>query len=132
MGDTNNAPLTPEQLEKRVLFIVNDARLKARDGLTIAEFGQLTVEVLRVSVRGLESIPAEKAAKKEWALQAVGLLFDGTADLCIPLPAKPLWWIVRPAVRSLVLAAADGALEQVLTLVRAAAGTEGVVVEAKP
>jgi len=42
----------------------------------------------------------------------------------VPLPARPVWWIVRPAVRSLVLAAAGGALEQVLRLTRAVPAPE--------
>ena len=48
-------------------------------------------------------------------------LFDAVADSCVPMLAKPVWWIVRPAVRTLVLSAAGGALEQILALTRAAA-----------
>lgn len=116
--------MTPELLERRVRALVENARARAANGLTIAEFGSLTVEVLRLAVRWLESIPAEGAAKKAWALSSVALAFDSLADLCIPLPAKPVWWIFRPAVRALVLSAASGALEQVLALVRAVEGKE--------
>jgi hypothetical protein len=43
------------------------------------------------------------------------------ADSCVPFAAKPIWWVIRPAVRTLVLSAAGGALEQILKLTRAAA-----------
>jgi hypothetical protein len=112
-------PLTPQQLEQAVAAFIADARAKAKGGLTVVEFGSLTVALLRLSVAGLESVPTDKAAKKAWALEAVGVLFDDLSDSCVPLAAKPIWWMVKPAVRSLVLAAADGALEQVLSLVRA-------------
>jgi hypothetical protein len=112
------APLTPQELEALVAKFIGNARAKAVGGLTVSEFGSLIVELLRLAVTGLESIPTEKPAKKAWALQAVAVLFDSVADACIPMAAKPLWWIIRPAVRSLVLSASDGALEQVLAMVR--------------
>lgn len=114
--------MTPEQLQSAVLAFIASARLKAAGGLTVSEFGSLVVEVIRLAVAGLDTISTlDGPAKKAWALACVGSLFDAVADACIPLPAKPVWWLVRPAVRSLVLAAAGGALEQILALTRAAA-----------
>jgi hypothetical protein len=49
----------------------------------------------------------------------VGDLFDAVADRAVPIVALPLWVVARPAVRSLVLALASGAIEQLLWLVRA-------------
>lgn len=113
--------MTPEQLQAAVLGFIAGAREKARGGLTVAEFGSLVVEVIRLAVAGLDTISTlDGPAKKAWALACVGSLFDAVADSCVPLPAKPIWWIVRPAIRSLVLAAAGGALEQILALTRAA------------
>jgi hypothetical protein len=40
------------------------------------------------------------------------------ADKAIPTAVWPLWILVRPAVRSLVLAISAGAMEQILKLVR--------------
>lgn len=125
-------PLSPQELEALVAKFIADARVKAVGGLTVVEFGSLTVELLRLAVTGLESIPADKPSKKSWALQAVAVLFDSVADACIPLAAKPVWWIVRPAVRSLVLSAADGALEQVLALVREAPNAAFVYTPPEP
>jgi len=114
--------MTPEQLQTAVLAFIASARLKAAGGLTVAEFGSLVVEVIRLAVAGLDTINTlDGAAKKAWVLACVGSLFDAVADACIPLLAKPVWWIVRPAVRTLVLSAAGGALEQILALTRAAA-----------
>jgi len=114
--------VTPEQLQSAVLAFLASARLKASGGLTVAEFGSLVVEVIRLAVAGLDTISTlDGPAKKAWALACVGSLFDAVADACVPFAAKPVWWLVRPAVRSLVLAAAGGALEQILALTRAAA-----------
>lgn len=113
--------MTPEQLSSAVQVFLADARTKAAGGLTVAEFGSLVVELLRLAVGGLDTINTlDGPAKKAWAIQSVAVLFDAVADSCVPLPAKPVWWIVRPGIRSLVLAAAGGALEQVLKLTRAA------------
>lgn len=114
--------MTPEQLQSSVLEFIAGCREKARGGLTVAEFGSAVVELIRLAVAGLDAISAlDGPSKKQWALSAVAALFDACADACVPLAAKPVWWIVRPAVRALVLAAAGGALEQILVLTRAAA-----------
>ena len=114
--------MTPEQLQSAVLAFIAGAREKARGGLTVSEFGSLVVEVIRLAVAGLDTITTlDGPGKKAWALSCVGTLFDAVADSCVPMLVKPVWWIVRPAVRSLVLAAAGGALEQILALTRAAA-----------
>ena len=114
--------MTPEQLQSAVIGFISGARAKSAGGLTVAEFGSLVVEVIRLAVAGLDTINTlDGAAKKQWAIACVASLFDAVADSCVPLPAKPIWWIVRPAVRTLVLSAAGGALEQILALTRAAA-----------
>ena len=114
--------MTPDQLQSAVLTFIASARLKAAGGLTVAEFGSLVVEVIRLAVAGLDTITTlDGPGKKAWSLACVGTLFDAVADSCVPFVARPVWWIVRPTVRTLVLSAAGGALEQILTLTRAAA-----------
>ena len=114
--------MTPEQLQSAVLALIAGARLKAAGGLTVSEFGSLVVEVIRLAVAGLDTINTlDGPAKKSWALSCVGTLFDAVADSCVPTLAWPVWFILRPAVRTLVLSAAGGALEQILKLTRAAA-----------
>jgi len=58
--------MTPEQLQTAVLTFIASARLKAAGGLTVAEFGSLVVEVIRLAVAGLDTIttldgPGKKA-----------------------------------------------------------------------
>jgi hypothetical protein len=114
--------MTPEQLQSAVLALIAGARLKAAGGLTVSEFGSLTVEVIRLAVAGLDTITTlDGPGKKAWTLACVGTLFDAVADSCVPTLAWPVWFILRPAVRTLVLSAAGGALEQILVLTRAAA-----------
>jgi len=114
--------MNPEQtLTAACLAFVASARLKSANGLTVAEFGSLVVELLRLAVTGLEEIPADGPAKKAWALGVIGNLFDTVAGFAVPLYLQPFWILARPAVRALVLAAAGGALEQILALTRAAA-----------
>lgn len=125
-------PLTPQELESLVAKFIGDARAKAVGGLTVAEFGSLTVGLLRLAVTGLESIPTGKAEKKAWAIQAVAVLFDSVADSCVPMPAKVIWWAVRPTVRALVLSAAGGALEQVLSLVRESSPAAFITIPSEP
>ena len=113
--------MTPEQLQAAVIGFIAGARAKAAGGLTVSEFGSLVVEVIRLAVAGLDTISTlDGPSKKQWAIACVGSLFDAVADSCVPLVAWPVWFIVRPAVRTLVLSAAGGALEQILTLTRAA------------
>ena len=113
--------MTPEQLHNAILALIAGARLKAANGLTVAEFGSLTVELIRLAVAGLDTVTTlDGPGKKAWTLACVGALFDAVADSCVPFVAKPVWWIVRPAVRTLVLSAAGGALEQILKLTREA------------
>jgi hypothetical protein len=114
--------MTPEQLQSAVLAFIASAKLKATGGLTVSEFGSLATELLELAVSGLDPLPTlDGPAKKAWALSCIGSLFDSVADSCVPFVARPVWWIVRPAVRTLVLSAAGGALEQILKLTRAAA-----------
>ena len=115
-------PIDPSvKLQADVAAFLADARAKAQGGLTVVEFGSLTVALLRLCVEGLDAIPTDGAAKKTWALGIIGTLFDTVAGYAVPLPLQPVWFIVKPIVRQLVLAAASGALEQVLQLSRAAA-----------
>jgi hypothetical protein len=114
--------MTPEQLQSAVTQFIANARLKAQGGLTVAEFGQLTVELLHLAVGGLDGVSTlDGPSKKAWAVACVGLLFDAVSSAAIPVAMWPVWLVVRPAVRTLVLSAAGGALEQILALTRAAA-----------
>lgn len=97
------------------------ARAKAAGGITVAEFAELALSLVRVAVAAADGLDAAGSLKREWVVSAVAALFDATADNAIPAIVWPVWLIVRPAVRQLVLLAAAGAVESLLPLVRAAA-----------
>lgn len=125
---TDILPIDPAvKLQADVAAFLASARAKAADGkVTVAEFGSLTVELLRLCVEGLDAIPTDKAAKKQWALGIIGTLFDTVAGYAVPVYLQPFWFVAKPAIRVIVLAAASGALEQVLQLTRAATPTAAV------
>ena len=107
-------------LGEQVKAFVITAREAAEGGLTVGEFAELAVALLRLVITTLDTIPAEGDQKKQWGVDAVAMLFDETADKVVPMIAWPIWMIVRPTVRQLVLLAAAGAIESLLPLVRAA------------
>jgi len=106
------------QVLDKIRAFVATAQTVASDGLTLGEFAELTVALLRVTIDAVDSIPIDGPAKKQWVLEGVGMLFDAVADKAVPMAAYPVWILVRPAVRSLVLAVAGGAVESILPLVR--------------
>lgn len=109
-----------QQVLDKIRAFVDSAVSMAQDGLTISEFGELTVALLKVTIASVDSIPIDGPSKKAWVLEAVAMLYDSVADNVIPLPLYPLWLLVRSPVRSLVLAVAGGAIESILPLVRLA------------
>ena len=108
-----------DTLAEKVSAYLTAARLAASDGITWAEFGELMIGLLRISTQALDTVDGMTGPqKKELVLEAAATLFDRVADYAVPLAALPIWILVRPAVRSLVLAVASGAIEQILPLVR--------------
>lgn len=114
--------MTPEAVEASINAFLSRAREQARDGLTWAEFGSLTLDLLKLAIAGLEGVSVmDGATKKAAALGAVGLLFDAAAGSAVPWAAWPLWAAARPIVRVTLMAFAAGLLESLLPTVRAAA-----------
>jgi hypothetical protein len=104
----------------RIFAFIDAAKLIASDGLTWAEFGDLMLALLRLVVTALDAVGTMSGAeKKALALEAVASLFDAVADKAVPAVAWPVWILLRAPIRSLVLAIASGAIEQLLPLVRA-------------
>lgn len=106
---------------EKVAAFLETATDATADGLTWREFGELMVALLRLSMYAIDTAAGMTGAqKKELVLEAVASLFDLVADRAVPVYALPLWALARPAIRSLVLAIASGAVEQLLPLVRLA------------
>ncbi len=96
------------------------ARQKASDGLTVSELTELVLGAMRLSIAAVDTLSAPGADKKATVVQMAAAVFDQFADLVIPLPLRPAWWLFRPAVRSLVCSLAAGAVEVLLPMVRQA------------
>jgi hypothetical protein len=105
---------SPDVWSKIAVFI-QAAKAMAADGLTLKEFAQLTLELVKLSVESAATLNVAGADKREIVLDGVGRLFDALADQLVPFWAKPIWLMLRPSVRSAVLAAAAGAIDYILT-----------------
>jgi hypothetical protein len=104
--------------DKVTAFLVT-ARVSARDGLTWMEFGALVAALVRLTVETLDATKGLTGEEKRAiVLEAVGVLFDSLAVLCVPYATYPFWFIVRPAARALVVAIAAGTIETILPLLR--------------
>lgn len=118
----SSAPVTATQdlpkVGDKIKAFIAKARERAADGLTVSEFAELTVALLRVVMAAVDSLPDDGEQKKKWVLNAVAMLFDALADKAVPAMAWPIWLVVRGSVRSLVLMAASGAIESMLPLIR--------------
>jgi hypothetical protein len=109
-----------DDVARKVQAFILSARDAAADGITWAEFGELFVALLRVSIHALDAMTNLTGAdKKEIAVHAVAVLFDTIADKAVPAMLYPVWFLVRSPVRSLLLAVASGAVEILLPMVRA-------------
>ena len=95
------------------------ARLAAADGISWAEFGELLTGLLHVLTQAAEVLTVPGEEKKAFVVDAAGTLFDAVADKCVSPWLWAFWLVIRPSVRSLVLAIAAGSIEQLLPLVRA-------------
>lgn len=105
---------------EKVKAFLATAQSATADGLTWVEFGELMLALLRLSIYAVDTASGLSGReKKELVLEAIATLFDQVADRAVPVYLLPLWALSRPAIRSLVLALASGAVEQLLPMVRA-------------
>lgn len=117
----NVAASAPGGILAKLNSFIEAARASAVGGLTWGEFGELLVAFLRLAISLYDDLTIMTGAEKKAAvMDAAGRLFDAVADRCVPLAIYPLWLLARPAVRSLLVSLAGGAIEQLLPLVRAA------------
>lgn len=100
-------------------FILSAKQVSA-GGISWSDFGELLVALLRMSIVTLDGLQELTGAeKKEIVVHAAGILFDTVAGYAVPVWLVPIWFVARPAVRSLVMALAGGAVEILLPMVRA-------------
>jgi hypothetical protein len=105
-------------LAEKVRAFIAVAQSAASGGITLAEFGELLMALMKIAIDAADAIPVDGAERKAFVVNAVGLLFDNIADKAIPALAWPFWIILKPAARQLLLLIVSGAIESLLPLVR--------------
>ena len=76
------------------------------------------MSAMRIAIEAVDTLTVEGSEKRVIVLDLGAVIFENFADLVIPLPLKPVWWLVRPAFKSLSLSLASGAIEALLPIVR--------------
>lgn len=104
--------------DKLAAFLVA-ARLKASDGLSLHEFGELFFAFLRLAVETVDGLTSMTGEQKRAAVMAsAAVVFDTIAPLAVPKMLWPVWLLQRGIIRVVFLAIASGALEVILPLTR--------------
>jgi len=106
---------TTQELTAKLRELIHDAVANAKDGLTWAEIGQVSVRFVQIAVEAateLYNLPGE--SKKLLVMTAIGELYDALAPF-IPYPwfLAPLRGILTTKLRGVVLSLASGAVEAV-------------------
>lgn len=107
-------------LHGRVTAYILEIRKRVSDGLTIAELCELTISAMRLAIACVDELNLEGSHKKQIVTDLAASLFDEFSPLLVPSVLRPVWWVVKPPLRSLVLALAAGAVEGLIPLVRSA------------
>ena len=104
--------------DKLAAFLVT-ARIKASDGLSVHEFGELFFAFLRLAVETVDGLTGMTGPQKRAAVMAsAAIVFDAIAPLAVPKIFWPVWLVQRGLVRVVFLAVASGALEIIVPLTR--------------
>jgi hypothetical protein len=104
----------------KVMAYVDQIRKQANDGLTFAELCELVVAGMRLTIAAVDELDLAGPTKKQIVADCAVEIFTEFSDLMVPLPLRPLWWIIKPALRTLVHTAAAGAVDALLPVVRLA------------
>ena len=107
-------------LHDRVTTYIAAIRERVSDGLTVAELVELTIGAMRLAIAALDELDMAGEAKRQIVADLAATLFDEFGPLLLPSMLRPVWWIVAPTLRAFVIAAAAGAVDALLPLVRIA------------
>lgn len=107
-------------LSDKVTAYISQARRVTADGITFGELVELIVAAMRLAIAAVDELGLAGEQKKAIVVDLAATLFDEFADLAVPLPLKPIWWMVKPAARALCQTLAAGAVEALIPLVRIA------------
>jgi len=102
----------------KVVAYTEQIKRQINDGLTVSELTELVVAGMRLTISAVDELELAGSMKKQIVADCAAQIFTEFSDLIVPAPLRPLWWLVKPALRSLVHTAAAGAVEAILPLVR--------------
>ena len=102
----------------KVVAYTTQIKRQINDGLTIAELTELVVAGMRLTISALDELELAGPMKKQIVADCAAQIFAEFSDFIVPAPLRPLWWLVKPALKSLVHTAAAGAVDAILPLVR--------------
>ena len=107
-------------LHDRVTTYIAAIRERVADGLTVAELVELTIGAMRLAIAALDELDMAGESKRQIVADLAATLFDEFGPLLVPSVLRSVWWIVAPTLRAFVIAAAAGAVDGLLPLVRIA------------
>ena len=107
-------------LHDKVTAYIAQCRIAAADGLSVAELAELIVAAMRLAIAAVDHLEMAGEVKRQIVADLAATLFDEFADLLVPAMLRPMWWLVKPTLRTFVHAAAAGAVDALLPLVRIA------------
>jgi hypothetical protein len=110
----------PQDFAAGMAAYLEKCKQEAAGGLTVAELGDLLTGAVALGVQLAEALGNPGPEKKAIVLAAVGSVFDALADLAVPFYLQPIWLLIKPAARAIMLAIVSGAIERFIPLVRAA------------
>jgi hypothetical protein len=107
-----------DDVASKIKAFIDTARADAVDGISIAEFFQLAMDLLRIVITGVDTLNVPGEERKSVVLDAAAQLFDAIADKCVPLALYPLWLAFRSPIRMIFIQSASGAIESLLPILR--------------
>ena len=102
----------------KVVAFTTQVKRQVNDGLTIAELTEIVLAGMRLTISAVDELELAGSMKRQIVADCAAQIFSDFSDLIVPAPLRPLWWLVKPALRSLVHTAAAGAVDALLPLVR--------------
>jgi hypothetical protein len=106
--------MTESEFIVSMRLLIRSAVEKAKDGLTLAEAGQLFVAFIQIAMQAAAEFRVPGAAKKDLVMASVAELFDALSPY-IPLPwfLLPFRAIVVSKLRAIVLSLTSGIVEAI-------------------
>jgi len=107
-----------ESLYGKVMAYIEQVQRQVNDGLSLSDLVEIILSGMRLTIGAVDELHLAGNMKKQIVADCAAQLFGEFSDLVVPLPLRPVWWMVKPALKKLVHTAAAGAVEALLPIVR--------------